>query len=69
VRFRALAVVTELLVLELEPSLRSSKRGTVAGAASTYLMASAMIPNMTSTILFQYRLQGEIWKKIALRKA
>jgi len=38
------------------------------GAASTYLMASAMIPNMTSIILFQYRLQGEILKKISLRK-
>ena len=62
-------MVTEPLVLELELSLRSSKRGTVAGAASTYLMASATIPNMTGIILFQYRLQGEIWKKIALRKA
>ena len=61
-------MVTEPLVLELELSLRSSKR-TVAGAASTYLMASATIPNMTGVILFQYRLQGEIWKKIALRKA
>jgi hypothetical protein len=62
-------VVTEPLVLELELSLRSSKRGTVAGAASTYLIASATIPNMTGIILFQYWLQGEIWKKTALRKA
>ena len=68
-RLRALAVVTELLVLELELSLRSSKRETLAGATSTYLMASAMIPNMTGIILSQYRLQREIWKKIALRKA
>ena len=67
-RLRALAVVMELLVLELELTLRSSKRGTVAGAASTYLMASAIILNMTGIILFQYRLQGEILKKIALRK-
>jgi len=66
VRLRALVVVTELLVLELA-ELAARARDS-SGAASTYLMASAMIPNMTSIILFQYRLQGEILKKITLKK-